>query len=120
MYSVTSNLIRRLVVCCLNPLLLAVCYLALSGCSYSYIDDDGLRHVVGVVNLKLKSADDSTTYAGHVVDLSKFGVSVNENAAGHNFTIGYNRQVTGYLRDNALVIGNPMEIRTVTDDRAEE
>lgn len=92
---------------------LAFAGVTLGGCAYSYVDDQGARHVMGLVDLKLVAADSDDTFAGDVVDLSTFGISFSDNAAGRSFTIGYSREVTGHLRNHALVMGNPLAIRGV-------
>ena len=97
----------------LAPLVAAAC-LFLGGCAYSYVDRDGDRHVIGLVNLEIAAADDAT-FAGRVIDLSTFGISFAENAAGRSFTIGYSREITGDLRNHALVLGNPLAVAAVAE-----
>ena len=48
------------------------------------------------------------TFAGDVVDVTSLGLSIGQNAQGGYLTAGYNRQTTAALRDNALVLGNPV------------
>lgn len=84
----------------------------LTGCAYSYVDERGSRHVLGLVHIELAAPDRDPTFAGHVVDLSTFGISLNGNPSGNSFTIGYSREVTGYLRNHALALGDPLGIRS--------
>lgn len=88
-------------------LLCVVCFA--EGCAYSYIDNDGDRHLIGLVDVKIRDAPESETYAGQIVDWRTLGISVNRNEMGSSVAIGYNRDVSGYLKNNSLVIGNPFE-----------
>jgi hypothetical protein len=100
--------------------LVAASCIALSGCAYSYVDEDGARHVIGLVDLKLLPSHDDAAFAGHVVDLSTLGISLNENPSGSSFTIGYSREVSGYLRNHVLVVGDPLALRTATTGNGAE
>ena len=81
----------------------------LNGCAYSYIDDDGTKHIIGLVNVEIKTLPEEGTYAGKIVDMRTFGITVNKIDEGGSIAIGYNRDVSGYIRDHALVLGNPFE-----------
>lgn len=48
------------------------------------------------------------TFAGDVVEITSIGLSIGHTAQGGYVTAGYNREVTAALRDNALVLGNPI------------
>ena len=85
--------------------------IGLAGCAYSYVDDHGTRHVVGLVDLELPASEEDQTFAGHVVDLTTLGISFSGNPSGSSFTVGYSREVTGYLRNHALVLGDSLAVR---------
>lgn len=82
-----------------------------AGCSLSYVDDAGNHHVVGLVDVTVRPADDDRTFAGSVVDVTTVGVALSRNAQGGHVSIGYTRDTTATLRDNALVVGNPLDAR---------
>ncbi len=83
--------------------------IATQGCAVSYTDKAGDRHVIGLVDVTLRHPPDNQTFAGDVVELTTFGLSAGRTAQGGYLTAGYNHEVTAELRDNALVIGNPVE-----------
>jgi hypothetical protein len=90
------------------PFVALVGAILLNGCAYSYIGADGARHVFGFVDLTIKSAADSTRFAGDVVDVTTIGASYMQTPQGGSITLGYSRNVTAALRDNAFVTGDPL------------
>lgn len=85
----------------------------LSACAYSYVDSDGTRHIIGLVNMRIEPTENSKTFAGEVFDVTSVGVAYHSAADSTSFTIGYSRNVTAALRDNALVLGNPLAVTEV-------
>ena len=83
--------------------------LGLAGCSFTYTDQAGNRHVTGLVlDLTVKASPERDTIAGDVLEVTTVGLSVGQTASGGYVTAGYNREVSADLRNNALVIGNPL------------
>lgn len=80
--------------------------LALQACSYTYKDEAGATHVIGFQAVTLH-APDSRTVAGEVVDVQTLGVAAHHLADGRSFSIGYSRDVVGYLKNDVAVVGNP-------------
>jgi hypothetical protein len=80
----------------------------LSACSYSYVDDDGARHVFGFVYLEIEPTENSESLAGTVFDITSVGVAYHSTPENSSFTIGYSRSVTAGLRNHVLVKGNPL------------
>lgn len=78
-----------------------------TGCAYTYIDENNVRHVIGLVNLEIRDVPEDGAWAGKVVDSRSLGISVNRNDMGGSVSLGYNRDVSGYLKNHSLVIGNP-------------
>lgn len=83
----------------------------LGGCAYSYVDEGGARHIIGIVDVTIAPSGDTSTYAGDVVDVSSIGFSLTQTAQGTDVAAGYNRTTFASLRDNSLVLGNPLSIR---------
>ena len=93
--------------------------LFLSGCSYNYIDDNGTRHIFGLVNIKLEPTSNEI-YAGEIIDLRTFGISINKHDEGGSISIGYSRDISGNLKNNVLVLGNPFKFPdNIKDDNNE-
>jgi hypothetical protein len=84
--------------------------LALGGCAVSYVGDDGSRHIVGFAKIVIPPADSAMPTAGNVIDLTTVGLSFNDMPEGQSLTLGYSRAVTATLKDNSLVLGNPLII----------
>lgn len=81
---------------------------ALGGCAFSYTDSNGDRHAIGLLDITVRAPAAPETLAGDIVEITSLGLSLGQNAQGGYFTAGFNRQTTAALRDNALVIGNPV------------
>ena len=89
--------------------------LALAGCAYKYVDSEGDERVVGFVNMKTRPAAASGPHAGTVVDLQVLGLGISRTAQGGSLILGYSREVTAQIKDNALVVGNPLKIGGARD-----
>jgi hypothetical protein len=87
---------------------LVVLATGLSGCAFTYTDANGDRHAVGLLDVTVRAPPAPETLAGDVVEVTSLGLSIGQTAQGGYLTAGYNRQTTAALRDNALVIGNPV------------
>lgn len=79
-----------------------------SACSYAYMDDAGVRHVVGFVDIAVSRPKNNPSLAGDVLDVTTVGLALSRNAQGGHLALGYSREVTAELLDNVLVIGNPL------------
>lgn len=87
--------------------------LALSSCAAVYTNPDGTKHVVGLVRVSIRPATDAVALAGDVVDVTVLGLGVYSTPPHSGLVLGYSREVTASIRDNALVLGNPLqEIRS--------
>src|SRR5215470_9107901 len=80
----------------------------LCGCALSYTDDSGNRHIIGLVDYTVRAPAAAETIAGDVVEVTSIGLSIGQNAQGGYITAGYNRQATAVLRDDVVVLGNPI------------
>jgi hypothetical protein len=83
----------------------------LAGCAYSYTEPDGTRRVIGLVDLEIEPSGENMPVAGNVLDIETLGFAFNRGPQGSRVTIGYGRSVTAALRDDSLVLGNPLTIR---------
>jgi len=92
----------------LGAALLATLATGLSGCAFSYIDSQGDLHAIGLLDMSVRAAASPATLAGDVVEITSLGLSLGRNAQGGYLNAGFSRQTTAALRDNALVIGNPI------------
>lgn len=84
--------------------------LVLAGCSYSFVDRQGNLHVIGFIHITEKIPDkNSTSIAGHVKELETLGFSIHSDQETSSISIGYSRDVRAYIKNHALVIGNPAQ-----------
>ena len=80
----------------------------LGGCAFSYTDANGDRHAIGLVDITVRAPAAPETLAGDIIEVTSVGLSIGQNAQGGYLTAGFNHQATAALRDNALVLGNPL------------
>jgi hypothetical protein len=93
-----------------SPIATGALVLICQGCAVSYTDESGARHAIGLLDVAVHSPAAPETFAGSVVEITSFGLSVGRTAQGGYLTAGYNWEVTAALRDNALVLGNPIAL----------
>lgn len=86
----------------------ALAAMFLAACSYSYVDAEGTRHVMGLVSLEMRPNEDNETIAGEVMEVRAVGLSVYSNPETTSLTLGYSHIVSGQLRNNVLVLGDPV------------
>jgi hypothetical protein len=89
-------------------LALAVALLC-QACAFSYTDASGDHHTVGLVDISIHAPAAPQTFAGDVIDVASIGLSAGRTAQGGYVTLGYSHEISAALRDNALVLGNPLE-----------
>ena len=95
--------------------------LAVTSCSYSYVDATGARRVIGFVNLTVKTPGESQTLAGEVYDFTAIGFAFHRTATDSGASFGYSRLTVAAIRNNAFIEGNPLlALRQVTDTTREE
>ncbi len=82
---------------------------SVAGCAVVYTDADGTRHIIGLANVEIRPPADPRTIAGEVVDTTVIGLAIYNTDAQGGFVLGYGRDVSAAIRDNALVIGNPLQ-----------
>ena len=83
--------------------------LASQACALSYTDTNGNRHTIGLVDISVHAPGAPQTFAGDVVDVAAVGITAGRTAQGGYITFGYSHEVSAALRDNALVVGNPLD-----------
>ena len=86
--------------------LTALLLLTLQACSFSYEDQNGATHILGVHAMTLR-APDSATVAGQIAEFQTLGLAYHHLADGRTLSVGYSRDVVGYLKNDVAVVGNP-------------
>jgi hypothetical protein len=111
MWSTSNEPPARLDRClALSRVFAIVLALPLGACSYRYVDEAGVQHVVGLVALAIPPAEDERRIAGDIIEVTTLGVSFSVNAQGGGLTIGFNQERSGVLRDDSLVLGDPASL----------
>lgn len=95
-------------------LVLVIATILFTGCSYSYVDHRGTRHVIGLVDVAIEPAGEDSTFAGDIVDITTVGISLIHTEQGGHFGIGYSRDTVAAIRDHSLVLGNPLQVQDRT------
>ena len=75
-----------------------------SSCAMSYIDDDGNHRIIGLVNITLNRPVDSDLVAGDKVEIESIGVMYSKTALHHGLTVGYGRETTVVLKNDAITL----------------
>ena len=79
-----------------------------AACSISWQEADGSRRILGLVSLRLTETADHPTFAGNAVNITTIGLGVAATGTDTIVNFGYLNSATANLRDNALVLGNPL------------
>ena len=91
--------------------------LTCQACAFRYTDANGDRHTVGFVDITIRAPGAPQTFAGDVVDVASVGLTAGRTAQGGYVTLGYSHEVSAVLRDNALVVGNPLDLAHPNDPK---
>lgn len=89
--------------------LIGLATIACGGCAYSYVDEQGATHAIGLMSVVVHRPPQDGPIAGDVVGITTIGVAAGSNAQGGYLALGYSRQTTAALRDDVVVKGNPVE-----------
>ena len=77
--------------------------LGLSGCALNYVDDKGVKHVMGLVNMKIEPAVTSDQTIAESVQIQTVGFSLYATAINQGIVLGYNRENLTTVYNNASV-----------------
>jgi hypothetical protein len=78
----------------------------LGGCSLTYTDGAGRKHVLGLVHMTIAPSEGPT--AGDVIGVQTLGLTVYQTPIHSGLALGWHSERTAALKNNALVIGNPI------------
>src|SRR5204862_1074702 len=62
----------------------------LGGCAFSYMDANGDRHAVGLLDVTVRAPAAPETFAGDVVEMDSLRLSIGHTARGGQLTAGCN------------------------------
>ncbi len=83
--------------------------MTLSGCAVNYIDDEGVKHVVGIVNMQIKPFTTVDRSVIESVHIQTVGFLVYSTAIQRGIALGYSSEHLATVYDN-VVVGNPAAI----------
>lgn len=75
----------------------------LSGCALNYVDDKGVKHVMGLVNMKIEPAVTSDQTIAESVQIQTVGFSLYSTSINRGVVLGYNRENLTTVYNNAMV-----------------
>lgn len=84
----------------------AVASLSLAGCAHTYVDEQGSRHMIGLVWAKLPPPTFAT--AADSLRVRAIGISTTQTPAGSAIVLGYTDSNIVVVRDNQLVDVAPL------------
>ena len=82
---------------------IATVVILVSGCSYSYVDKNGVQHTIGLVKLSVPVVPTGNASAGSIVEVTTLGVAGYRTPRLSGFSIGYNRERLMSLKNNVIV-----------------
>lgn len=108
-----------------SPFFIVLLFLALTsqGCSFSYVDSQGYKHIMGLVDVKMKThSPNSNTDSAENIDVTSVGISFYTNPLNSGLAIGYNREVVTVLNGSncIAVTDDPNQgdtLKTLTDQQ---
>lgn len=97
----------------MNKLLPCLAAAVLCGCSATWTEADGTRRIVGlgVVAISIPADTDQTSFAGNAIDMTTIGLSLSGAGDETVIALGYLNMTMARLRNNALVVGDPLSLR---------
>jgi hypothetical protein len=108
-----------------SPCFIFLLSLALTsqGCSFSYVDSQGYKHVMGLVDVKMKiSPSDPNPDRAENIDVTSVGISFYTNPLNSGLAIGYNQEsVTVLNGSNCIAVPDNSNqgdtLKTLTDQQ---
>lgn len=97
----------------MKPLVSCLAAIALCGCTATWTEADGTRRILGlgVVAISIPSQTDQATFAGSAVDMTTIGLALADAGDETVLTLGYLNLNMARLRNNSLVVGDPLALR---------
>ncbi len=80
-----------------------------SGCAYTHIDTDGTKHIIGLVNIKIKPCDSKEQLAGDSLSITNIGVSIYSTPLDKGFAFGYTQENITALRQDVIVFSGDLQ-----------
>ena len=85
---------------------IAAIVVSMAGCAHTYVDEQGSRHVIGLVWAKLPSP--AFDIAADSLRVRAIGISTTKTLAGSAIVLGYSDSNIVVVRDNQLVDAAPL------------
>ena len=75
----------------------------LGGCAYSYVDEDGRRRVIGLVDMTLPRASSPAPGDGAITEIRTIGLSVYRGPVDSHIALGYNASKIAAVPPNTVL-----------------
>jgi hypothetical protein len=79
--------------------------LLIEACALTYVDDQGAKHVLGLVNMKIEPQVIADQTLAESVQIQSVGVSIYSTPINSGMALGYNNEWLAIVYDN-VVVGN--------------
>ena len=88
---------------CLRLIVLIVLGVNLSACALNYVDDQGVTHVVGFVNMSIPPSTITEQAVAESVQIQTVGVSLYSTPINKGIVVGYGKELLTAVHNNAIV-----------------
>lgn len=82
----------------------SACCMTLSGCAHVRIDEDGTRHIVGLVSLTLPPPDKFAERGADAIRIRSLGLTALRSPADGALVLGYQETTLIAVKNNSLVL----------------
>ena len=82
---------------------LALMTALVESCAFTYVDDQGATHVLGLVNMKIAPPITTAYTVAESVQIQSVGLSIYSTPINRGLALGYNREHLASVHDNAAV-----------------
>tara|TARA_B100000953_G_C18028294_1_gene422392 strand:- start:1963 stop:2313 length:351 start_codon:yes stop_codon:yes gene_type:complete len=76
--------------------------ISVSGCAISYVNDEGHKRIIGLVNITLEQGEKSKSV--DAFELTNLGVFVNSSPLSTSLSIGYAKETIIEIPNDALIL----------------
>jgi len=89
----------------------------MQGCAHISVDEDGTRHVVGLVSLTLPPVD-AQGNAAEGFRTRSFGVTMTRSEIESGLVVGYSDLTLAFIRDDRVVAGSALRLEERFNENA--
>lgn len=92
----------------------------MAGCAFSYVDEQGTQHIIGLSHVALTGVENNSLTAGDEVEVENLGLLFLSGPLHKGVGLGYTQQSTMFIKNNALVIPQAPTQNTPAEQEIQE